>query len=509
MMTRILKGIERVGNKLPDVTTLFLYALLLSIALSCVLSYVDFPYHLINPNGSQGDKIAIKSFIYLPNLLDLLVNSVKNFINFPPLAITLVVAMGIGMAEYSGFLRVAISKIAFLTPKKLVVPIVLLISVASHLVGDGAYVFLMPISAMLFLSSGRHPVAGIATAFAGLAGGFSASFTPSIIDPIMQKLTQNASHIIDPSYQINVLCNYFVSLGGVVGVVLGCWWVCEKIIDPFLKKNLPIDREYDSEELKYISEAEQKAFRYAIIGLILFVGLIALLAYPKDSLLRGANGSLTSGDSVMMKAFVPLMFAFFAIPSFIFGKVTKAFPTFKEVFDSMTQSLKSLIGFITFCFVCGQFLYVFNNSNLSKLIAIAGADCLKALALPSGITILGIILLTAILNLFITSATSKWAVLAPIFVPMLMLLGISPELTQASFRVSDSAINVVTPLFAFYPLIISYCQKYCSKTGVGTLSSIMLPYSLMLLFTLTATLYLFWWFGIPLGFESQYIYTKG
>lgn len=508
-MTRLLKNIEKIGNKLPDVTTLFLYALLLSIVLSCALSFVDFSYHLINPDGSKGEKIVIKSFLYLPNILDLLVNSVKNFINFPPLAITLVVAMGIGIAEYSGFLRVAISKIAFLTPTKFVVPVVLLLSVASHIVGDGAYVFLMPISAMLFLSAGRHPVAGIATAFAGLAGGFSASFTPSIIDPIMQKLTQNASHIIDPAYNLNVLCNYFVSLGGVVGVVLGCWWVCEKIVEPFLKEHLPIDSEYNNEELKHISDLEKKAFKYALLGLGAFLALIALIAYPNDSLLRGANGSLTSGDSVMMKAFVPLMFAFFAIPSYIFGKVVGAFPTFKEVFDSMTQSLKSLVGFITFCFVCGQFLYVFNQSNLSKLIAIAGADFLRALALPSGITILGIILLTAFLNLFITSATSKWAVLAPIFVPMLMLLGISPELTQASFRVSDSAINVVTPLFAFYPLIISYCQKYCSKTGVGTLSSIMLPYSLMLLFTLTATLYLFWWLGIPLGFESQYTYIKG
>lgn len=503
-----LKGVEKIGNKLPDITTLFLYALILLILLSFALSFVDFQYYLIGADGKQGEQIVIKNYLYLPNLLELVVDSTKNFIGFPPLAVTLVVALGIGVAETSGFLRVMLSKLARLTPKSLVVPMVLMLSVASHIVGDGAYVFLMPIAAILFLSAGRHPVAGIATAFAGLAGGFSASFTPSVIDPIMQGFTEKAAHIVDKGVEVNVLCNYFVSLGGIVGVILFCWYVCDKIVEPFLQKNLPVDSTFDDEGFMKISPLENKAFWCAMLGVLVLTALLVILAYPSDSLLRGKSGILTSRDAIMMKALVPLMFAYFALPGYIYGKITGSFPTLKEVFSAMTESLKPLVGFITFCFVCGQFLYVFNQSNISKLIALSGADLLKSMGMPSGITILGLIILTAILNLFITSATSKWAVLAPIFVPMLMLLGISPELTQAAFRVSDSAINVMTPLFAFYPLIISYCQRYCSQTGVGTLSSIMIPYSIALMIALTATLYLFWWFAIPLGFESSYTYPR-
>ena len=177
--------------------------------------------------------------------------------------------------------------------------------------------------------------------------------------------------------------------------------------------------------------------------------------------------------------------------------------------QAMSEALKPLIGFMVFCFICGQFLYVFNESNISKLLAVSGAEFLKSLSLSKGVVVFGIIVFTGFLNLFVTSATSKWAVLAPIFVPMLMLLGIAPELTQAAFRVSDSAINVMTPLFPFYPLIIAYCKKYSSQTGVGTLCSIMIPYSVALMIVLTLTLYLFWIANIPLGFQSSYTYTLG
>lgn len=504
-MEVLLKKIEQIGNKLPNVSILFFYALILVLLLSCGLSFIDFPYHLIQKDGSAGEQIVIKNFLSLPNFLEFLSASVKNFINFPPLAITLVVAFGIGIAEQGGFLKTALLKVSAFIPKSLVVPAVLLLSIASHLIADGAYVFLMPIAAMLFYSAGRHPVAGIATAFAGLAGGFTASFTPSVIDPIMQSFTQNAAHILDTSIQVHVLCNYFVSLGGVVGVMLLCWFVCDKIIEPFLQKNLPIDMPQSQEE--EITPLQNKALLYALISIVCFVSIIIILAIPQDSILRGSHGSLSEKDAFLIKALVPILFLIFAIPGFIFGKITKTISSLQDVFKAMEETTKPLIGFLVFCFVCGQFLYIFNQSNLSKLLAISGAEFLKSLALPSGVTIFGIIVLTGILNLFITSATSKWSVLAPVFVPMLMLLGISPELTQAAFRVSDSAINVVTPLFPFYPLIISYCQKYCSKTGVGTLSSIMLPYSIALMIALTGTLYLFWFLEIPLGFESHYTYT--
>ncbi|TKX30699.1 AbgT family transporter [Campylobacter estrildidarum] len=504
-MNIFLKNIEKIGNKIPDVTILFFYAFLLVLIISFFLSFFDFDYFLIRSDGSS-EQIIVKNFLSLGNFLELLSKMITNFINFPPLAITLVVALGIGIVEQSGFLRVALIKLSLIIPQKAVVPVVLVISVASHIIGDGAYVFLMPVVAMLFISARKHPVAGIATAFAGLAGGFSASFTPSVIDPIMQSFTEKAAHIIDPSVNINVLCNYFVSLAGTISVILFCWFVCEKIVEPYLKKYLPIDQNYEDFSKDCITQDENKGFVFAIATLIIMLVILVILAYPDESLLRGPHGSLSEKDAILMKGLVAFLFFFFAIPGFVFGKVSKKFQNLGQVMEAMSDALKPLINFMVFCFICGQFLYVFNESNLSKLLAVSGAELLKSLALPSGITIFGIIVFTGFLNLFVTSATSKWAVLAPIFVPMLMLLGIAPELTQAAFRVSDSAINVMTPLFPFYPLIIMYCRKYSSQTGVGTLCSIMIPYSIALMIALTLTLYLFWMLDIPLGFESSYNY---
>lgn len=506
-MYGFLRFVQRVGNKIPSVTELFVYTLLATLCISCILSFVDFSYYLVDSDGGQGEKIVIKNFLSYSLLLELLANSLKNFISFPPLAFSLVVAFGISIAESSGFLQVLLGKLSSVTPKRLVTPMLLFIAIGCHVISDGAYLFLMPVAALLFLSVGRHPVAGIATAFAGLAGGFAASFTPSVIDPIMQLFTENAARIIDQSISVNVLCNYFLSCFSVILVIICCWFVCEKIVEPFLNENLPVDKECQGFVCQEITELQNKAFLWALGAFVGILVLLFILCIPSDSALRGPSGSLSEKDAMLMKILVPLLFLLFAIPGFVFGKISGSLKNLQDSINAMCESLKPLGSFIVFCFVCGQFLYVFNESNLSKLIAVSGAGFLKSLALPSGATIFGIIVFVGFLNLFVTSATSKWAVLAPIFVPMLMLVGISPELTQAAFRVSDSAINVITPLFPFYPLIISYCQRYCKDTGVGTLSSIMIPFSLALMIALSVSLYFFWFLEIPLGFESGYTYA--
>ncbi|MDO4674853.1 AbgT family transporter [Campylobacter sp.] len=500
----ILNKIEKIGNKIPNVSVLFLFALLIVLLASWVLSCFDFDYFLLKNDGTK-EQIVIKNFLTLPHFLEFLSKMTSNFISFPPLALTIVITLGIGIAEESGFLRVSLIKFSQFVPKNFVVPVVLILSILCHLIGDGAYVFLMPIAALLFLAAKRHPVAGIATAFAGLAGGFCAGFTPSIIDPIMQIFTEKSAHIIDDSYSVHVLCNYFLSLGSVVGVVLFCWWVTSRVVEPYCQKNLPLACHL-SDIQNRLSPCENRAFYWAFLSvLMLFVGIFGL---SFGDFLRGPGGSLTEKDSLLMKNLVPFLFLFFALPGLIFGYKIKRFHSLNDVFLAATKSLEPLLGFVVFCFICGQFLFVFNDSNISKLLSLSGASILSSLQMPQGLTILALLIFTAFLNLFITSATSKWAVLAPVFVPMLMLVGLSPELVQATFRVSDSAINVMTPLFPFYPLIISFCQKYYPKTGVGTLCALMLPYSIALMIALSATLYLFWILEIPLGFESFYYYRS-
>ncbi|MGN1280426.1 MAG: AbgT family transporter [Succinivibrio sp.] len=499
----LLNGVEKLGNKLPHITMLFIYALIFTMILSLCLSYVDFDY--IHPNTHE--KIRIVNMFTPENLLALIVSSVKNFMSFPPLGITIVATLGIGIAEGSGFVNILIKKFLSVTPKKILTPTVILVSILCHIVSDSAYTILMPVSALVFYISGRHPLAGIGCSFAGLAGGFTASFTPSIIDPVMQGFTETAAHSIDPSYSVNVLCNYFYALGGTFFVIAAVWFVTDRIVEPRLWATMPLDNNLTVEKSvfdKDVSKEENRAYYFAVLSIVALLGLLFLLCYPDNSILRAPDGSLTSPKAPVMQGLVPLLFIFFSTPGLVYGFLSGSFKNSKEVIGAMENIMKMLLSFIVFCFFAGQFLYVFGNSNIGSLLAISGAQFLKDMGMPSGATLFGIIMLTAMLNLLITSATSKWAILSTIFVPMLMMLGISPELTQAAFRVSDSAVNVCTPMFPFYPLLILYCQRYCKASGVGTLSSMMLPYTFALLIVLTVVLYAYWFLGIPLGFNSGF-----
>lgn len=505
LLNRFLNIVERLGNKLPHITMLFIYAFIIACLMSFALSFIDFDY--IHPN--TGKKIEIVNMLAPVNLLDMFVSSVKNFMGFPPLGITIVATLGIGIAEGSGYIGVVLRKLLGITPKKILSPAVIVVSILCHIASDSAYVVLMPVSALMFYACGRHPLAGIACSFAGLAGGFTASFTPSMIDPVMQGFTQAAAQTIDPSYQVNVLCNYFYALGGTIFVILACWYVTDKIVEPRLKQTMPLDPELkDDPELSItpVTPEENKAFIKATIAALVFCGIYALICIPEDSILRAPNGSLTSPQAPVMQGFVPFLFLLFSIPGVVYGISSKTFKTTSDVIKSMENIMTMLLSFMVFCFFAAQFLYVFGKSNIGSLLAISGAEFLRDLGMPSGITLFGIILLTGMLNILITSATSKWAILSTIFVPMLMMLGISPELTQAAFRVSDSAVNVATPLFPFYPLLIMYCQKYAKATGVGTLCSMMIPYTIALLVVLTIVLYAYWIIGIPIGFESGFDY---
>ena len=508
LLNRFLDVIERLGNKLPHITMLFIYALIIALFLSFFLSFFNFDY--INPNTKE--QIKIVNMLSAENLLTLVVNSVKNFMGFPPLGITIVATLGIGIAEGSGFINVLIRKFLSVTPRKLLTPTVIFVSIVCHLASDSAYTILMPVSALIFYVCGRHPMAGVACSFAGLAGGFTASFTPSMIDPVMQSFTESASHLIDPNYSVNVLCNYFYALGGTIFVILAVWYVTDKIIEPRLWATMPIDQKINKNDREFdltkTTSRENKAFYFTVAVLAVMGIILAALCYPDNSMLRAPDGSLTSPKAPVMQAIVPLIFIYFSAPGLIFGFLSGSFKSSRDVIASMEGIMKMLISFVVFCFFAGQFLYVFGHSGIGTLLAVSGAEFLKSLGMPSGVTLFGIIVLTAFLNLLITSATSKWAILSTVFVPMLMMLGLSPELTQAAFRVSDSAVNVCTPLFPFYPLLISYCQRYCSKAGIGTLSSMMLPYTFALLIVLTIVLYTYWFLGIPLGFHSGFDYPS-
>jgi len=421
----------------------------------------------------------------------------------------IVATLGIGIADGSGYINTGLKKILSVTPKALITPIVILVGMLSHLAPDSGYMIIIPIAAYMFYATGKHPLAGIGASFAGIAGAFAANYTPSAIDPVIQGFTQMAAQIIDPTYEVNVLCNYFYAFGSTFIVIGACWWVTERIVDPWCRKACPVDKDIDvpAQDLS-VTPKENRAFYIASAVLtLLLIGLVLALL-PEDSILRDPNGNIASFKAPVMQSIVAIIFLLAAATGVVYGIISGKFRSSKDFTKSMEEITKTLIQLIVFYFFAAQFMYVFGASNIGALIAISGAEFLKSLALPPQVTIFGIILFVGMLNLIITSASAKWAILAPIFVPMLMAVGIAPELTQAAFRVSDSAVNVCTPMFAFYPLIIVYCQKYYKNTGVGTLSSLMLPYTITLLISLTIMLYVFWWLNIPLGFQADYVYPR-
>lgn len=498
--------IERVGNKIPDITMLFIAAFFVTCIVSALLSNVHFSY--VHP--TTGKAIEVTNMLSPKSLVTLMTKMVSNYAGFPPLGMVIVATLGIGIADGSGYISTGLKKILAVTPPVLITPIVILVGMLSHLAPDSGYMIIIPVAAYLFYASGKHPLAGVAASFAGIAGAFAANYTPSAIDPIIQGFTQMAAQIIDPAYEVNVLCNYFYAVGSTFAVIGSCWWVTEKITEPWCWKACPLDEDLDvsEEALKPSSAKENRAFWIASGVLVLMLAGLAAALLPADSILRAPNGDIASFKAPVMQSIVALIFLLCAIPGIVYGVISGNFKSSQDFTHSMEEITKTLIQLIVFYFFAAQFMWAFGASNLGALIAVAGADFLKSLALPPEITVFGIIIFVAILNLLITSASAKWSILAPIFVPMLMSVGISPELTQCAFRISDSAVNVCTPMFAFYPLIIIYCQKYYKRTGVGTLSSLMLPYTFTLLVVLTIMLYLFWWFNIPLGFQADYVYPR-
>jgi len=500
---RALNRIEVIGNKLPDPAMLFLISLIVVWILSWLMSGMSFAD--IDPRS--GEPIVINNLLAGDAMATFLSQMVTIFTGFAPLGVVLVAMLGVGVADEAGYFNTSIKMTLSWTPKSLMTPMIVLVGLVSHSAIDAGYVLVIPLGGIIFYAVGRHPLAGIAAAFAGVSGGFSANPLPGALDPLLQGFTQPAAQIIDPSVLVNPLGNYFFTgISSILIVALG-WAVTDWIIEPRLNKTTPIDDDAEGgEDMDTITSAERKAFLWSNVTLVAGLVLLVLILIPEDSPMRDASGSLNSFQAPIMQSIVPLIFLLFLLPGVVFGYITGKFKKSKDMVDAMTKAMNGMAYYIVMAFFCALFVYAFGVSNIGALLALKGAALLKALALPGGVTIVGIIFLTAFVNLFVGSASAKWALLAPIFVPMLMQVGISPELTQAAYRVGDSSSNIITPLMPYFPLVVVYCQRYFKATGIGTLTSIMIPYTIVFLVIWSLFLLLYWAIGIPLGLQAFYTY---
>ena len=508
LFNRFLNAIEKSGNKLPDPAILFLYLLLFVWLLSAILSPIDFGE--VHP--LTGEELRVNNLLTGSSLANFLATMVTTFTGFAPLGIVLVAMLGVGVAENSGWIDAGLKKLLNVTPKMLLTPMLVLIAIVSHTAADAGYILVIPLGGVIFYAAGRHPLAGIAAAFAGVSGGFSANFIPSAIDPLIMSFTLEAARILDPEIVLNPLNNiYFTGISSVLIVLVG-WFVTDKIVEPRLSGTKIDGDEDEMPQMEEVSDKESRAFWMGFGAMILgIVGLI-LWAIPADSALRGPDMvdpevmSLTSFNAPLMQAIVPLIFIFLLIPGVVYGIASGKYSSSKDMINNMTKSMESMGYYVVMAFFCALFIDAFSSSNIGLLVALKGAQFLQSLALPGQITIVGIIFLSASVNLLVGSASAKWALIAPIFVPMLMQLGISPDLTQAAYRVGDSVSNIITPLLPYFPLVVVFCQRYVKDTGIGTLISMMVPYSIIFGITWTIFLLVYWWIGIPLSFEASYVY---
>ena len=500
-----LGTVERVGNKLPDPAVLFIALLFVVWVLSWLLSYVTF--NVFHP--ATGERIVIINQLAGDNFVQFLATMVNRFMSFGPVGVVLVAMLGIGVAEHTGFINTAIRALLNVTAKWLLTPMVILVGIVSHSAVDAGYVLVIPLGGVIFYAAGRHPLAGIAAAFAGVSGGFSANFVPSSLDPLLQGLTLEGARLIDPDIAVNTLNNYFFTTASSLLIVSLGWYITDKVVEPRVSE-VEIDGDAeDLPEMHDLTDPERRGLRWALISMVLGLVILGLTLIPENSAWRDADGNLATFGAPIMQSIVSLIFLLFIIPGIVFGKVSGSMKGMKDMIEGMTHAMHNMAYYLVIMFFIAQFVIAFAVSNLGTLLALSGAAVLKALGMPTAITIVGIVILTGFVNLFVGSASGKWGLLAPIFVPMLMTLGISPDLTQAAYRVGDSSTNIITPLMPYFPLVVIYCQRYVKSTGIGTLAAMMLPYSMWFLLTWTIFLLLYYAAGIPLGFAASYTYPPG
>lgn len=492
IFNKSLDYIEIVGNKLPHPATLF-GLLAITIALLSWLG-ATMNWQVVHP--SDGTTIGVNNLLSGEGIRWIWTNITHNFVNFPPLGYVLAVMIGIGVAEGSGLFTSMIRALVINTHPRLITAAIVMAGVLSHLASEAGYVILIPLGALIFHTLGRHPMAGLAAAFCGVSGGFGANFLIGSVDPILAGLSQSAAQIVDPNMTINVAVNfYFMFVSAILVVILGTF-VTDKIVEPRLGK---YTGNADKVSIEDISPVEKKGLRYAGLTLLATVVLLIITIVPEWGILRNPE----TGDvlhSPFFDGIITAILIFFLLPGLVYGLIVGSIKNDKDFMKHIAKSMGSLSTYIVLVFFAAQFVYFFKYSNLGLVLAINGAEFLSNVGLTGIPLIIAFVLLSAFINMFMGSASAKWAIMAPVFIPMFMILGYHPALTQATFRVGDSVTNVITPMMSYFALIVAYAQKYDENYGIGTIISTMVPYTVM--FTIFWTLLLIVWIllGLPLGF---------
>ena len=504
-MKGFLAWVERSGNKLPDPVFIFFWCIAVVIAISVVAALfgVSAPHPTQIDAAGNAVIVNAQSLLSATNIQRLLVEMPATFSGFHPLGYVLVVMLGAGVAERSGLFASAMSRAVSVAPAALLTPVVALIGLIGNLAADAAYVVLIPLAGVVFAAAGRHPIAGIAAAFAGVSGGFSANLVPGQLDALLFGITEAAAETIMPAWDANIAGNAYFIIGMTVVFLPVIWYVTDKMIEPRLAPITGGMHSLTAGTVKESSTAigidEQKGLRHAAYATLAVIALWVFFCIGPGTPLINESAAPEARLTPLYQSLVAGFFIVFLAAGWAFGKATGSIKNHRDLVKMMSEAMGDLAYYLVLAFAAAHFVAMFNWSNLGLIFAIKGATILEGSNLPDSILLTLVILFTTTINLFIGSASAKWALLAPVLVPMLMLLGISPEMTTAAYRVGDGATNIITPLMPYFPLILVFCQRWQKDFGLGSLAATMLPYSMLLLLSGTIMTIVWVVLGLPLG----------
>ncbi len=506
LIDRALNIIERGGNALPHPATLFAILAALVVLASWLAAQLD--VSVTHP--ATGATVRPVNLLSIEGLHRILTGLVTNFTGFAPLGTVLVALIGTGVAEHSGLIGAALRRLVLASPKALLTPILVFAGVMSNMASEIGYVLLVPMAGLIFMAAGRHPILGMAAAFAGVSGGYSANLLIGSLDPLLSGLSQEAARIVDADYTVSPVANwYFMVVSTPLITGLG-WFVTEKIVARRFPEPPAGAGDAEDPQRQALTDAERKGLRWALYATLAFTAVLVWAALPFGTLpgagfLRNpADGDLLK--SPLLNGVVAIIFLYGVIAGVAYGVAAGTIKSDSDVIKGMSAAMSTLGTYLVLVFFAAQFVAFFNWTQLGLVLAMKGAASLQALGLPAIPLFIAFILLTAFVNLFMGSASAKWALMAPVFVPMFMLVGYSPELTQVAYRVGDSVTNIISPMMSYFALIIAFFQRYEPKAGIGTVVAVMLPYSLVFMLGWSILFAIWLGLGLPIGPDAPLVY---
>ena len=507
LVKRLLDGVEKVGNKVPHPAMIFLSLMVIVIVLSHVLHLfgASVTQQVIDPvtDKIQTSTVTARSLLTTEGIRFIYTSVIPNFMSFTAVGLIIVAMIGVGVAEASGLIQALIRKLVAVSPGWAIGYILVFVGIVSSIAADAGYLVLIPLAGSAFLSVGRHPLAGLAAGFAAVAAAFTVNMLIKPLDAVLTEFTNDAIHLVNPSVSIDLTANLWFSIASVIVLTVVITLITQRVIEPRLGKYKPEDAgdlsaTPDSAEAG-VKGDEPRGLKFAAFGLVAVLVVLGFLTIGPGAALRNPETGALIGNSPFMNGLIAVIMVVFLVAGAAYGFGAGTLKNSTDIIKAMEKALAGLGSLILLLFILSQFIAYFNYSNIGTILAVSMADVLTSASVPPLLLLLGFILVVSLIDILISGAIAKWALFAPIFVPLLFQLGVAPESVLAAYRIADSPMNVITPLNAYFALIVVFAQKYDSKAGVGTLVALMIPY-VIAIYVVWTLLFIAWFLlGLPWG----------